>query len=281
MDTEINVSTEGILSSLKQIFTDHFQYRKQILKLAKSDLVRTYRGSALGWLWAVIKPSVTIFVYWFAMEMGVRGQGRPIDGYPYFFWLLAGLIPWFYMSEMLTQGTDSVRRYNYLVTKINFPISTIPTFVSISKFMVHIFLVVVTIVIFMIGGHMPDIYYLQLPIYMFLSFWFWTAFALFSSLLASISKDYSNLVKSFLTAILWMSGILYNVDTVTNPIFKQFLMLNPVTYLATGYRNVFVHQVWFWEQPKRLLYFMAWLLLINLLALWAYKKLRKEIPDVL
>lgn len=32
---------------LKQIINDHIEYRKQIFKLAKADLVKTYRGSAL------------------------------------------------------------------------------------------------------------------------------------------------------------------------------------------------------------------------------------------
>lgn len=32
---------------LKQIIKDHIEYKKQIMKLAKSDLVKTYRGSAL------------------------------------------------------------------------------------------------------------------------------------------------------------------------------------------------------------------------------------------
>ena len=32
---------------LKEIIKDHIEYRKQILKLAKADLSKTYRGSAL------------------------------------------------------------------------------------------------------------------------------------------------------------------------------------------------------------------------------------------
>jgi len=31
---------------VKEILKDHIEYRKQILKLAKADLVKTYRGSA-------------------------------------------------------------------------------------------------------------------------------------------------------------------------------------------------------------------------------------------
>ena len=113
-----------------EIIKDHITYLQQIFKLAKADLVKTYRGAALGWSWAIIKPAVTIFVYWFAFSIGLR-MGGDVDGYPYFLWLISGLLPWFYMSEMITSGTDTIRKYSYLVTKMKFPVSTIPTFVSI------------------------------------------------------------------------------------------------------------------------------------------------------
>ena len=64
------------------ILKDHFQYRQQIFKLAKADLVKTYRGAALGWAWAIIKPAVTIFVYWFTFQIGIKGIGSEVDGFP-------------------------------------------------------------------------------------------------------------------------------------------------------------------------------------------------------
>ena len=179
------------MSTFMGIIKDHLQYRHQIFKLAIADLKKTYRGAALGWMWAIIKPAVTIFVYWFTFEIGLRPD-KSINGFPFFLWLIAGVMPWFYMSSMITSGTESIRRYSYLVTKMKFPISTIPTFVSISKFIVHIFLILITIAIFMIMGKMPTIYMLQLPFYMLLNLLFFTVFSLFSGLLASMSKDYAN-----------------------------------------------------------------------------------------
>ena len=269
------------MKDLVEIIKDHFEYSQQIFKLAKADLVKTYRGAALGWSWAVIKPAVTIFVYWFAFTVGIRGEGKPINGFPYFLWLISGLIPWFYISDMLTQGTDSIRKYSYLVTKMKFPVSTIPTFVSISKMMIHLILLIVMIVIFIMMGYPPTMYLIQLPFYILCSFFFFTVFSLFSSLLSSVSKDFSNLVKSFITAVLWLSGILWNVNTVSQTWLKKLLMLNPVTYIVEGYRNCFINQVWFFEQPKRLMYFVIILLVLSVISLWTYHKLRKEIPDVL
>lgn len=268
------------MSTFIEIIKDHIQYRQQIFKLAISDLKKTYRGAALGWAWAIIKPAVTIFVYWFTFEIGLRA-GKAVNGYPFFLWLLAGVIPWFYMSNMITSGTDSIRRYSYLVTKMKFPISTIPTFVSISKFIVHILLVSIMIIIFVLMGRMPTIYIAQLPFYMLLNLIFFTVFSLVSGLLASMSKDFANLVKSFVTAIFWLSGIIYNINNISISWLKSLLMINPVTFLVEGYRNCFINHVWFWEQPKRLMYFGIITLVMLIIGVWAYKRLRKEIPDVL
>lgn len=190
-------------------------------------------------------------------------------------------MPWFYMNDMLTAGTDTIRKYSYLVTKMKFPVSTIPTFVSISKFIIHIILIVIMIGIFICMGYPPSIYLLQLPFYMILMFIFFTIWSLFASLLSSMSKDFANLVKSMVTAIFWLSGILWNPETIKIVWIKKILMLNPVTFLTNGFRNCFINETWFWQEPKRLLYFVIVTTLLLFLAIWTYKKLRKEIPDVL
>lgn len=265
---------------LKKIIKEHLEYRQQIIKLAKSDLIKTYRGAALGWAWAIIKPAVTIFVYWFAFQIGLRA-GKPVNGYSFFLWLIAGVVPWFYMGDMISQGTDAIRKYKHLVNKMKFPISTIPTFFSISKYITNLILIGIVIVLFILNGYMPDIYYLQIPFYILLSFIFFTAWSLFSSMLSCISKDFSNLVKSFVTAVFWMSGIMWNPDTINNVWLKGILKINPVTYLVSGFRDCFIEKVWFWQNPKQLLCFIIFTGIMIILALWAYKKLRKEIPDVL
>ena len=265
---------------LIDIIKEHIQYRQQIFKLAKADINKTYRGAALGWSWAIIKPAVTIFVYWFAFSIGLRA-GKDVNGFPFFLWLIAGIIPWFYIGDMISQGVDAIRKYSYLVTKMKFPVSTIPTFFSLSKLSINLILIGVMILIFIFMGYIPDIYIIQLPFYIICMFIFLTIWGLFASLLGAISKDFANLVKAFVTAVFWLSGILWNANTNTIPWVKKFLMINPVTFLVNGFRNCLIDKVWFFEQPKELICFIIVTVLMLLLSIWAYKKLKKEIPDVL
>ena len=268
------------MNTFKEILTDHFQYRNQLVKLAKADLKKTYSGSVLGWSWALIRPSILIFVFWFAFSVGLR-KGGDVDGYPFFLWLIAGMIPWFYMRDMITGGAGSIRKYKYLVTKIKFPTSTIPTFVSMALMVSHIGLVVVMILIYMGFGYMPTVYYLQIPFYMLLMFLFFTSWGLFAGLLSAISKDFLNLVKSLTQALFWMSGILYDASSIDNEVIKGVLLFNPVTIIANGYRNVFIKHVWFWEDWQQLVNFAIVYIVMVILSLWAYKRIKKDIPDIL
>ena len=268
------------MQTLKTIIQEHIHYIEQIIMLARSDLIKTYRGAALGWSWAVIKPMVTLFVFWFAFSIGLR-HGKPIEGYPFFLWLVAGFLPWFFMSEIITGGAGCIRKYSHLVTKMKFPISIIPTYYNISHLFTHIVLLGITIVLFMLFGFMPDVYLLQIPIYMFMMFAFFVVWSLFSGLLSSISKDFQNLVNSFSSAIFWLSGIIYNVDDIRHGWVRLLLKFNPVTVISGGYRKSLIYKHWFFEDKVELACFCITLTVFSLAALWAYKKLRKEIPDVL
>ncbi len=269
-----------LFGTLGQIIAEHRAYRVQVFQLAASDIIKTYRGSALGWTWAVLKPSVTIFVFWFAFDIGLRAA-KPVNGYPFFLWLLSGIIPWFYMSEMFTQGSKTLNRYSYLVTKIKFPVSTISTFVSLSKLYVHLGLMVVVFLIFLAAGYPIDIYVLQLPLYMGLMFVFFTAWSLFAAPLSAVSKDFSNVVSSLVTAIFWMSGIMWDANAVHIEWLRKLLLLNPVTFVANGYRNVFIHKKWFFEDQYALFAFLAVLLLMIVMSVYTYHRLRRDIADVL
>ena len=140
---------------------------------------------------------------------------------------------------------------------------------------------IIVMIIFTATKHFPDLYWIQILFYMFFMVVFWIAWGLFASMLSSMSNDFLNLIRSISTAIFWLSGIMWDVNKIEIAWIQKLLYFNPVTYIATGYRNCFIYKVWFWEEPVQLGIFMLLLVMMIVLAVWAYKKLIKEIPDVL
>ena len=108
-----------------------------------------------------------------------------------------------------------------------------------------------------------------------------TPWGLFSSLLSAVSKDFMNMVKAVTQALFWLSGILYDADRIQVGWIRETLLFNPITLIANGYRNCFVYHRWFWETPGQMRNFIIVYVVMLALAVWAYKKLRRDIPDVL
>lgn len=114
-----------------------------------------------------------------------------------------------------------------------------------------------------------------------LMFGFFTMWSLFSAPLAVISKDFQNLVKSVSRVLFWMSGILYSIHNIEDPGLKEMLLVNPIAFFVEGYRKTFLYHEWIFENKKELAVFLAVFLVMTMMALYTYKKLRKDIVDVL
>ncbi len=263
-----------------EILSEHFRYKKQIIRLAKSDIKRSYSGSILGGLWAVIKPCIQIFIYWFTFAIGLR-VSKTVSGYPYFLWLITSIIPWFYMNDMLSSGIKCFKKYSYLVTTIKFPTCNIPTFVSLSKFFINFILIILNILIFIGFGYKLDIYFLQLPIFLLFMFTFFTSLNLILSTLSVFFKDVPNLVKSLTNALFWLSGILWDPTKIDIGWLKVLLNLNPITFLINFYRDIFINKCFIFNKPLYLIYFLFILILTFAIYVFCYKKYKKVLPDFL
>ncbi|HHW68802.1 MAG TPA: ABC transporter permease [Tenericutes bacterium] len=259
---------------------EHIKSFHKIFQVALIDLKKVYRGAALGWVWLIIKPATTIFIYWFAFEIGLR-VGRDVNGYPYYLWLVSGLLPWFYISEIINISPDAFRRYNYLVTKMKFDISIIPTFLSMSRLIVNLMITAIVLVIYylMTGG--IDIYFYQLPLYIFLMFVTFSLIGNIFAMIGSLSKDFSNLIKTLPTILLFLSAIFWETNNIKIPWVREVQKYNLITYFTTGYRNIFIRKIWFYEDIQSFIIVISIIILLLVIASFLYKKLKKEIPDYL
>lgn len=268
------------MNTLKEILTEKIQWRKQILNLGLFDLRKQSRGAVLGSLWFFAKPAVYIFVFWFALEIGLKVGSSSGDA-PYILWLIAGLIPWFYMQDMINTGSDVYHRYSYLVNKIKFPLSGIPTIYNLSTLVIQIGLIAVLLAVYFLCGMGIDLYLIQLPIAVILMVIFFDMFALMTSLLSAISKDFKNLIKTLSTPLFWLSGIIFDVFALGINWITTILMFNPVTFFASMYRAAVYDKIWIWEKPEAVFGFLVVFVITLVCTLVVYSRTREEVPDVL
>ncbi len=138
-----------------------FQSRELIWKLAKNDFKKRYAGSYLGFLWALVQPVVTVVMYWIVFDKVFQTRSQMVSSgveVPYVLFLTSGLVPWFYFSEAITNGTNALLEYSYLVKKVVFNISILPIIKLIAATFIHVFFVAVLLIVAACYGYFPTPY---------------------------------------------------------------------------------------------------------------------------
>ena len=290
MNSEVHISTKKrgffrrILDDLAQIPREHKGFGKQIFMLAKNDLIKTYKGAVIGPFWAIMKPLFQLFVYWFAFEIAI---GRsPINGdIPFFVFALVGFLPWCFMSDCVSRGSKCIRDNRQFVNKISFPVSTITTYTTVSKFYVHIFLFVIAYIYLLCRGYTPTIYHIQIIGYSGLMFLFFWALTWSLAPMCAFSKDLESFITTIMSGLFWLSGVCFDSYHTKDLTIRKILLFNPMTYFSNGYRKALIYDQWFYEgfyKPgyENLIFIVEFVAVI-LLGVWNYNRLRRELPDVL
>ncbi len=270
-----------MFTALAEIIKENWNWRGHVKSLAAFEIVKKTRGAVLSWSWLIIKPAVYIFCFWFAIDVGLRAGNTGGGDYPYLLWLCAGIIPWNFISDILGPGSDIYRRYPYLVNKIKFPISAIPSIFTTASLILQVMLIGCLFVVYFITGQTVTIYLLQLPILLLLMWMFCSFFSLGISLLSALSKDISQLIHALSTPLFWLSGVIFNIQDIQIEWVQVLFNLNPVTFFIDGYRHAFCYKSWFWTDATMCVGFAIVFLLMILLVTLTYKGLHQEVRDVL
>ena len=249
--------------------------------MAVFELKKKQRGAVLGWSWFFIRPAMYIFCFWFALRIGLRAGGVEDGAPPYILWLSAGIIPWFFMQEMLGTGVNVLKRYPYLVNKIKFPLSGISTLFTTATLIVQLMLQAAMLLVYALCGMSFDVYLLQLPVLLAMMFLFWDIFSIMLSQLSAISKDVANLMKAFSTPFFWLSGVIFEVKSIPIPWVQTILNYNPITFFVTAFRGAVYDKTWFWSDMHSLVGFAIVFAVTLVVMLLVYRRFNEEVADVL
>lgn len=218
-----------------------YNRRNRILlrELIVTDFKLRYQGSALGYLWSILKPLFLFVILYLVFDKFLK-FGRDIDHFPVY--LLLGTVLWSFFTEATTQGLNSIVSRGDLIRKISFPKYIIVISGTVSALInLGINMAIVIIACIANGVVLDDSALLIIPLILELY-----AFALgFAFFLAAINvkyRDIGYLWEIFLQAAFYATPILYPLQMVMKeaPIAAKILMLNPVAQVVQDAREVLV-----------------------------------------
>ncbi|MDR0138831.1 ABC transporter permease [Metabacillus idriensis] len=248
-----------------------------ILRLAIYEVKSKYLMHYLGVFWEFLNPAIQLFVYWFVIGIGIRGGGD-INGFPYFIWLLTGIIPWFFLSRSVSQGSSSVFRKVSLVSKMKFPVSVLPTISIISSSFIFLIMLIILFIILAIYGVGIHLTLIQIPYYLISMFVFLFAITLLFSTISVVVRDFQSLLQQGMRVLFYLTPILWD-QSLFSPLIQNILRLNPFFYLVNGFRDSLLGTGWFYQDLTYTLYFWSLTLLILFIGATVHIKLRNRFVD--
>lgn len=263
---------------MKEQIKDIISKRQLIMTLAVSDFKKKFIGSYLGVFWMFMQPIVSILIYYFVFQIGFKSN--PVENVPYVLWLMPGIIPWFFFNDTLQNGVSTLHSYKHLVKKMVFRIDILPLMKVVSSLFLHLIFILVLIIVFLLFGEQPSIWWLQIIYYLIGNILLVTGLVYLTSAINVFVKDMSQIVSICLQFGFWIAPIMWDISMMPEEI-HWILRLNPFTYIVDGFRDCFIFHVGFWTKPYWTLYFWLIILLIFIGGIKLFKKMETHFADVL
>jgi lipopolysaccharide transport system permease protein len=217
-----------------------WESREILFFLVLRDVKVRYKQTVLGVLWAALQPLLTMVI--FTIIFG-RFAKIPSEGLPYAVFVFAGLLPWTFFSNAVSQASQSLVNQQALLTKIYLPRLFVPG-AAIGGGLIDLGISgVVFLCIMLFYGVMPGWGFLAVPPLVVLT----AAAALGAGLsLAALTvtyRDFRYVVPFMIQSWMYVSPVIYPVSVVPAK-WQWLLALNPMAGIIDAFRSALLGLPW-------------------------------------
>lgn len=250
-----------------------FKHRWLVYELVLRDLRLRYRGSLLGFAWTLLNPLVFMSIYVLVFSIYLRVH---IEHYALY--LLAGLVPWGWLSNAVLQGTSSILDGRFYVGKTLFPTIVLVVVPVISN-SVNFLLSLPILAVFALVMHVhwgPAL--ICLPVLILIELFITSGIVLLLATANVFYRDFQQLMAYGITALTYVTPIFYLRSQVPAR-FQPLVTWNPLAALIGGYQDVFYSNRF--PNPADLAYALVFSLVVLGLAYGTFSRLQESFSQYL
>lgn len=209
-----------------------WQYRELLYFLVWRDIKVRYKQTAIGASWAILQPVLNMIV--FTIVFG-RLAKLDSDGLPYPIFAYAGLLPWQYFSQAVSQSGFSLVQSANLISKLYFPRLIVPIAATLSP-LVDFAIAFLVLIVLMVGyGISPTWGVVALPLFILLALITSLAVSLFLSALYVQYRDMRYTIPFLVQFWMYASPVVYSVNLLPER-WRLIYGLNPMVGVIEGFR---------------------------------------------
>jgi len=237
-DANVWTNSPGWFSRLRELYTR----RETILYLVSSNLKAGHRNKALGNLWNLLDPLLSLVVYFVVFGLLFQqAKGRTGN---YLTYLFIGVLAFRFLDGTIHQAVNCIRGNRGIISEINFPKAVFPLSISLSRLYDFVWGVIVLIAAMLIT-HRPITWHAAwvLPLAV-VELLLVTGLAYIAAYLGAFFADTANISTVVLRLGFYASPVLYYIHgehTRVPPNYLTVYMLNPMACLLEGYHDALVN----------------------------------------
>jgi len=257
----------------KNYWRDLWRYRELFQVLAWRDVAVRYKQTIIGVVWALLRPVLTMLI--FTVVFG-RFAKIPSDGLPYAVFVFAGLLPWTFFSNNISQASMSLVNQQSLLTKIYLPRVFVPAS-AIGSGLIDLlvsFVIFALLMLYYQVGASPRI--LVVPLLVLLTAAASLGVGLALAALIVTYRDFRYVVPFLVQSWLYVSPVIYPVSMVPKQ-WQPVLALNPMAGIIDGFRSALLGLPW---NPVTLAVSSASSVLLLAYGLFYFRKTERSFADV-
>lgn len=209
-------------------------YRELLVFLVWRDIKVRYKQTALGATWAVIQPLFTMLV--FSLFFGSLAGIKPPDGLPYWLFAYAGLVPWTFFANGMSQASDSLVGSANLIRKVYFPRLSVPIATVLAGLVDFALTFAVLLAALVAQGRWPGPAALLTPAFLLLAVVTATGVGLWLSALNVQFRDVRYVVPFLVQIWMFATPIAYPSSLIGQPLLRAAYGLNPMVGVVEGFR---------------------------------------------
>ncbi len=217
----------------RNYWSDLWSYRELFAILAWRDVAVQYKQTVIGVAWAVIRPLLTMII--FTVVFGTLAK-LPSEGTaPYPVMVMAGMLPWFLFSTILSQAANSLVTNSNLIGKVYFPRLIVPVASSLVAIVDFAVTFVLLLGLMVILGFYPDWQIIFLPFFILLAVLSALGPALILASLNVRYRDFRFVVPFIVQFGLYVSPVGFASSVVPDNL-RLLYSINPAVGVIDGFR---------------------------------------------
>lgn len=265
----IQAEAAGLAAYLRRVWS----YRRLVIVFAVRDLRAQYAQTALGLLWAVIKPLLALAI--FSVFFGVL---VPLDKnihveYPLF--AFSGMVSWYYFTYLMVNAGTSVVNAQQLIARVYFPKLILPLAKVVAGLVDFGISMVLMVILMLFWGRAPGVEVLLFPVFIGLNVMVGLTIGIWLAAITTKYRDFHHLLPYLVNFLIWLTPVFYP-GTLIPAQYQFFLFANPMAGVIAGFRWTLLGD----EVPSP--YYavgLAPILVLFVVGIWYFERVERRMVD--